>query len=566
MKNNNIPQAISNALTSLKINNDVLFFSFLVFCSEFSLFKLLQYTTDYLNALTVISYALVGLGLGSWLTNWISTKGTPLFLNLLAAFWLCFTIAIWKILRAPSSGPDSLLISLAFIPSGIYLAKAFSTRMAHEVYWADLAGAALATVVTFLAIPLLSTEGFMGLLLLSVCVLGLIKCFYDPQIGKLRTALFLTLFCFSTILLYGIQTIPEWSPYYLIKKSPKKTLYKAFNRLTNYKLLKKYDNLVSRIEVIQSSDPKKKNTYRVVFDGIDNDGFDNARPSNTSKDARFVWGLFENPRIFIVGASAQGIIKTARNITTPDGVSGVEINPAIYQIMTKDFASVANFPYQNTSIKVNNALHYLRNSKETYDIITLINIHSTARISIPGSPDTMQCVESYETYLKHLSDRGYLMIEERPDTKASDNAIHRQIVTIYEALKRSGATNPTAHFFIYSWRYSNDNKFKPHTFDSYTAMLVKKTPLTEADRKAILDWYSIRIKTPPSSTLPTAKEITTAEKKSKFRLDYLKNFYETKRYSHLFDSITKGTLSQDYPEWDLRIVDLDKPYLPYIHK
>ncbi|MBF0122111.1 MAG: beta-propeller fold lactonase family protein, partial [Candidatus Omnitrophica bacterium] len=43
-------------------------------------------------------------------------------------------------------------------------------------------------------------------------------------------------------------------------------------------------------------------------------------------------------------------------------------------------------------------------------------------------------------------------------------------------------------------------------------------------------------------------------------------FYETKRYSHLFDSITKGTISQDYPEWDLRVVDRDKPYLPYINK
>ena len=84
--------------------------------------------------------------------------------------------------------------------------------------------------------------------------------------------------------------------------------------------------------------------------------------------------------------------------------------------MQRDYLRASGEAYRDLHVVSGNALSVLRRSDKKYDLITLINAHSSRWIGALGPPDYLHTRESYDMYFDHLSEDGYLLFEERPDT------------------------------------------------------------------------------------------------------------------------------------------------------
>ena len=238
----------------------------------------------------------------------------------------------------------------------------------------------------------------------------------------------------------------------------------VLRRPSRFSITHSYDSLMGRVDAMPVGD----RTF-VTYDGFFNDNFRDthtedylqyAKPHQLRfpvADRRVVYGLVPEPRVFIIGAAATGIIKTVREFTPLDRIDAVEVNPGILRIVQHDFFDESGRAYEGLNVLQGNALSILQRSPNKYDIITLINTHSSRWIGALGAPDYLHTRESYDVYMDHLTDDGYLLFEERPDTGRGELGVKRMILTLYDCLKRRGVKDPAEHFFI--WEYMSNRYF-----------------------------------------------------------------------------------------------------------
>ena len=157
-----------------------------------------------------------------------------------------------------------------------------------------------------------------------------------------------------------------------------------------------------------------------------------------------VYGLVPEPSVFVIGSATTGILKTLREITPVEEIDAVEVNPGVLQMMQHDYVDASGQAYRDVHVVLGNALSVLRRSDKKYDLITLINAHSSRWIGALGPPDYLHTRESYDMYFDHLSEDGYLLFEERPDTYRGELGVKRMILTLWDCLERRGVrTRPS---------------------------------------------------------------------------------------------------------------------------
>ena len=170
-----------------------------------------------------------------------------------------------------------------------------------------------------------------------------------------------------------------------------------------------------------------------------------------SIDPRVVYGLVREPRVFVIGPASTGIIKTLRTITPVQNIQAVEINPGVLRMMREDYFRESGEAYRDLPVILGNALSVLRRDARKYDLITLVNAHSTRWIGVVGSPDYLHTREAYDLYLDRLTEDGYLLFEERPDTLRGELGVKRMLLTLYDCLRRRGVKDPAEHFFVWEF-------------------------------------------------------------------------------------------------------------------
>lgn len=538
----------------------IFLFSALLFFLELLFFRVLAYVTHYLESMLIIAYALAGVAIGGLMASRIDPPEERCYNICLGGTYLCLFLSLWKVLRLPSLGADNLVLVGMFAFPAFYIARAFRRYPPGRVYLFDLAGAGFAVPLLLVAHSLSYLEQIFLATSLMISLSGLSNALARPT----RPG-WAALFALLGLLSAGGMTYEARTGrlnfFYLVAPGPLSE-WKEFGK--DRKLYRVYDSLISRVEVHADEYPGPRYSY--VSSGMHQDGFRPDYPPRFRRDGRLIGGFFEEPRMFLIGSSAEGVIKTARYMTRPDLIHGSEINPAVLQMMTDDYAKESGYAFMGLNQQLGNALVVLGRSNQQYDIITLMNPHSSGQMFLHGPPDWLHTQESYELYLSRLSSEGYLMVEERPMRPPGFEVLLKRLATIYRALERDGASNPADHIFIYSWHWNRYKPYQDFTEKVFTSIFVKRSPLTSRDKEKLMDWLRI---TGPRWT-PEGKtwtQATPAEKAaSAIRFDYLPGIEESPRFREFFDHMAQGTVSSAYPSWDLEPVTDDRPFTAAIDR
>ena len=125
------------------------FMSALLFVLEIVLFHVLRYTAHYLDAMLVIAYALLGIGLGGLVAGRVRAPEARCFLACALGTWAALVLSLLVILKLPQTGAGNLVLASVFFFPGLYVSLAFRRYRAARVYLVDLAGAGGAVLLLF---------------------------------------------------------------------------------------------------------------------------------------------------------------------------------------------------------------------------------------------------------------------------------------------------------------------------------------------------------------------------------------------------------------------------------
>lgn len=551
----------------------VFFFAATALVCETLLFHVTKYVLDYLVATAVISCAVAGIGLGAFLASRFVTTESRAFGWCCGGTTACLYAAAWFLLRWPSLYLLLPAVASVFVCPSYYIARAFAQGSPRAVYLSDMLGAGTAVLLIVLAYQWMQSETIFLVLVTAIPVAGVLSGTWRPNGSRLErlgvVGLLLGLVLLGATLWHQQAThntlrIPELIP----DKSPYISPQNILSRNSRHRIERTYDNLVSRIDVSRGS-----SVIYVTYDGFFNDKFDKAPaleyaeyagPHDVpfpSLDPRVVYGLVQEPSVFVIGPATTGIIKTLRMFTPVEKITAVEINPGILQIMQKDYFLESGKAYRNLSVLEGNALSVLRRDPKKYDMITLINTHSTRWIGALGPPDNLHTREAYDMYLDRLTDDGYLLFEERPDTLRGELGVKRMIRTLYDCLRRRGVQDPSEHFFVWefmSLRQQSTGRtgIETGTDMYYVGMVVSLKPFTGKRREKLLAWNDWDFVV----DWDERKQPTYIPFRRRMEPAYLKGAWHNERFGPFFDMLAQQDFSGLEADFDASLITTDRPF------
>jgi len=248
----------------------------------------------------------------------------------------------------------------------------------------------------------------------------------------------------------------------------------------NWKMVLSEDDLMGKIDLFAVND----NNIFFCSNAIPLDTVD--KGNGTYYDPRVPW--IDNPKIFIIGLSYDGIVKSAKKQPGAK-VSGVEFSPIIMRIMMENnregyFSRFASYPYKDVDAHEAEGRYFLQSNTETYDMITLMNLHYEYTAIATLAPEYLHTVEALDMMLNKLSDKGMLVYEEIIETKRGRFAFYKFLNTIRKTLEERGIQDPSQHVIVYSWDFWGHNK-------QFQTVLVKRAPFTQKELATFASYHSV---------------------------------------------------------------------------
>lgn len=534
----------------------------LVLLVETVFFHLMEILFDYYAATAVISYAVLGIGAGAFAAHRVRLRDDLLFAACTGATAVAILIAAAVTVRYPDVNAIAVSIAACFVAPVLYITVRFQQEAAEKVYLYDMAGAGLGVVVTVALYALLRSESILLLTVTALPVAGLVAARGAPP--RPRRVAFATLGPLAAVAagLLVLQLATDKLNLLLIfdQDAAPYTQRSIFKNLDRSRLIKTYDNLIGRIDVVTSRDGRKA----ICYNGYGNDHI-HPKVHRThayyrehgiewpSGDSRVPYGLAEEPRFYIIGSAARGITETVKKLTPTENITPLEINPAILTIMQRDFYRNSGKAYRGLDPILGNAIAEMKARDARYDVITLINTHSARTIGYPGGPDYLHTAETYDLFFDHLTDEGYLLFEERPFSRDGELGNYRMLRTAWQVLRDRGVSDPSKHFFVWEWmrtqrlayptidlRMDADGRFR-HAEGYYRGIVITREPLEGALRERLLGWHH------------EASHVN--------RVVYLKDVIELGEVKTFFEGLEAGDLSFLAAEgFDDTLLTNDRPF------
>ncbi len=551
----------------------VFFLAGVVLLAETVLFHVTRFVVDYVLAVTIIGCAVAGIGLGALLASRLRCREADIFGWCCGGTAICLYVAAFVLLRQPHLLLLLPAVAAVFVFPSTFIARAFARNESSGIYFFDMLGAGAAVGLSVFVYSHLGSEGIFLALVTTVPLAGALWTGLVPCFGPWRRfsdcVWLLLLSAVGGALLYQQITTDALNIVRVVNpNAPNVPAQSVLRRPSRMSITKTYDSLLGRIDAM----PKGNRTY-VTYDGFFNDNFfDNppldyleyAKPHQLrfpSADRRVVYGLVPEPRVFVIGAAADGILKTLREITPLDHIDAVEVNPGILQMMQHDFLERSGRVYEGLGVRRGNALSILQRTEKRYDIITLVNTHSSRWIGALGPPDFLHTRENYDLYFDRLTDDGYLLFEERPDTWRGELGVKRMILTLCDCLRRRGIENPAEHFFI--WEFMSNRFFakggtgiKTGSDMYYVGMVVSLKPFQGQRRRDLSEWYDLDWVVQWDEHQQPVHFLRTQRPHAA----YLNGKFQGKRFGPFFDMIESGDFTQLDPDFDASLVTNDRPF------
>jgi len=251
-------------------------------------------------------------------------------------------------------------------------------------------------------------------------------------------------------------------------------------KFANWKLVYSGDDLMGKIDLFAVDN----NNIFFCTNGIPLDTVD--KGNGTIYDPRVP--QIDNPKIFIIGLSYDGIVKSAKRQAGAK-VSGVEFSPIIMDIMMENnkegyFSVFGNYPYKGLDAHHAEGRYFLSSNNETYDMITLMNLHYEYPSIATLAPEYLHTVEATKMMLGKLSDKGMVVYEEIIETKRARLSFYKFLNTLKQSMKEMGIKNPDENIIIYAWDFWGTSK-------QFQTILIKKVPFTAKELSRFAAYHSV---------------------------------------------------------------------------
>ena len=391
---------------------------------EVTLTRIFSATIWYHYTFVAVSVALFGWGLGGFLV-WIlglmgfrkDRGGLLVVLSLLVA--IALPLFLYGILQFPFV-PDRitfyfLLSVLPFLAGGAALSLAFEAyaRDVNRLYFADLVGAALGTLLVPLTIARLGAETtILATALLPATAAVLLAL-------RLRTGHRPAWVALAVAVLVGSVGFTLWNSRtetLTIRDAPCKALYKLLRACPKAVIDTDRWNAYSRITSVSGFDD-----IHVARLFIDSDAETSVLRWNGRRDGlegrrwfrAFPFRLAAAPKVLVIGPGG-GTDVVLSIVTGASSVTAVEMNPLIVDRVRELGSSCGNlYDHANVHLVMDEGRNFIRRTGDRFDLIVLGFVDSWASVASGGlslTENYLYTREAMEAYYDHLTDRGALVV------------------------------------------------------------------------------------------------------------------------------------------------------------
>ncbi len=481
---------------------------------ESVLFHALMFVASHIEATMAIPIALLGISIGGIIIYLLKTR-VAVTLNVIngltVLFVLSFPLVFFFVFYFSSRIFNvSYLLLVPFIFGSMILSIFFVYAPSARVYFADLIGAGVGAVLAALTLEYVGSESafFLGgaLLSLSGAVFGIVI----SKKFSFSTVIFLLLLLGSvSVMVYHERTNnlnfvtlarvqSDGSSANLVYKHLKLSKGKR-------KLIYSHSSIAGRIDALGTYGPKGKKLRRCMLfhNAVPSDSIKFRRVKGYSLDPRVPWGFIKDPDSLIIGTSAEGIVNTVAGMGNGK-IYGVELCPGKVDFMVNGPGKQYSYDaYQHLDeFKLIDARSYLNIKKDlVVDHITLMNAHLGPRLKRSTAPEYLHTVDAFVSYFEHLSDRGFVNVEETSNLDLPDDDVNIKLTsTIVEALKRYGVKKPSDHIYVFKW-------------GNYMQFFVKAKPFTDKELQWLDRWLEKQVKNRRANPFVTLTSIVAHPKK-----------------------------------------------------
>ncbi len=435
------------------------------------LFQILTIFGDYITAHSVIAIALLGIAIGG-VVGFFTATHAPYQAIIAASILLPVSILVAfgagvSLMDSPLLA--SILLTLPFICGSTVITVALARTDSHLVYGIDLLGAAAGALLVSPALSYFREESsllFLGGFTLLIAG-SFIMSYPVRRVRNMTIGLTLTGVLYF-VLIGNLNLQYDWLN--IVRT-------KILHRYPEAQVLFSKSSFVGRYDVIRRW--PASGTLKAYENGRTIDTIRSRPAAHYQIDPRLPYTLISDPVILILGLSGDGITKTAKNLSSK--VYGVEINPAVVDLQTNELARFNRGSYRKIQVAVMDGRSYIEQSNQQYDIITLMNAHFARGLTAARSPspEYLHTREAMASYLRHLTPRGVLILEEVVNRPNKEPPAWKLLATMRRALIDRGVLQPQKHFFIFQWKSKTNN---------YLQILMKKEPFTKADLVKLRRW------------------------------------------------------------------------------
>jgi hypothetical protein len=342
--------------------------TFTIIFLQIILFQMLTIFGDYLTANSIISIALLGISAGG-LIGWRTSRQAPL--QTMAWASLLLPISILLASRATAGATQvpllvSILLMPPFVCASAVITVALARSKSHLIYFIDLLGAAIGALLVNAALSAFREES--SLLFLSAFTALLSGCF-TLTLTPRRNRTWILALMFAVFFAIGSMNLQfDWLN--IVR-------FKLRQRYPDAKVMFSRSSFVGRYDVVRRT--LKSETLKAYENGRT---IDTIRPTPEEFyqiDPRLPHTLMEDPVILILGISGDGIAKTSRALGKK--VYGVEINPTVVSLHTNELVEFNANSYEDIEVAIMDGRSYVEQSRQKYDIITLLNTHAARGLS-----------------------------------------------------------------------------------------------------------------------------------------------------------------------------------------
>ena len=485
---------------------EVFIIAFVLFFLETLYFKTSLFILDYLNAQLIISYALLGLGIGAIISHRIKSLTENMIIGLKLLIILFIILSFLNFILLPDYLFFSPILIIPFALGNIIIANYLKADDARKIYFFDLAGATAGVLFTLFLIPLFREENCF-IIIIMIMGFSLQAREYNNQ-AAFNAGYAIMFFC-AALLLYNLL-YNDWLNFVKITRcAPGIYDKKVFCLGDDVQPAYSKGSNVQRIDALTIRNDDLKNLFLkipyyhkypeyitpnadwiyVAFDGQVNDSIINTPYNYYYHDPRIIRGLFVDPEFLLIGASAQGVVKSAYATSGSGRITGVELNPQIINLMQKKRTFYSGiYPLMNELENINGRTYLdLLPKTKKFDIITMMNIHTINDVSRVGAPEGLHTYEAINSMLDHLSERGFITIEERLFNEQGKLGSLKILNTIMQVMKDRGFKNPEEHIFYYNW-ICELMSLKVYGSREMSQIVIKQTPFTKSDWEKINSW------------------------------------------------------------------------------